>query len=63
VEIVRSVTNEASHSVHNEMPDLAEREDVADYLRRYADRQLTIVLTPRVMQLRRLVSWRSRPLP
>jgi TetR/AcrR family transcriptional regulator, mexJK operon transcriptional repressor len=55
VEIVRSVTNEASHSVHNEMPDLAEREDVADYLRRYADRQLTIVLTPRVMQLRRLV--------
>jgi TetR/AcrR family transcriptional regulator, mexJK operon transcriptional repressor len=55
VEIVRSVTNEASHSVHNEMPDLAEREDVADYLRRYADRQLTIVLTPRVMQLPRLV--------
>ena len=55
VEIVRSVTNEASDSVHNEMPDLAEGEDVADYLRRYADRQLTIVLTPRVMQLRRLV--------
>src|SRR5712672_2818414 len=37
VEIVRSVTNEASDSVHNEMPDLAEGEDVADYLRRYAD--------------------------
>jgi TetR/AcrR family transcriptional regulator, mexJK operon transcriptional repressor len=55
VEIVRSVTNEASDSVHNEMPDLAEGEDVADYLRRYADRQLTIVLAPRVMQLRRLV--------
>jgi TetR/AcrR family transcriptional repressor of mexJK operon len=55
VEIVRSVTNEASDSVHNEMPDLAEGEDVADYIRRYADRQLTIVLTPRVMQLRRLV--------
>jgi AcrR family transcriptional regulator len=55
VEIVSRVTNQASDSVHNEMSDLAEGEDVADYLRRYADRQLAIVLTPRVMQLRRLV--------
>jgi TetR/AcrR family transcriptional regulator, mexJK operon transcriptional repressor len=55
VEIVRSMTDQASDTVHNEMPDLAEGEDVADYLRRYADRQLAIVLTPRVMQLRRLV--------
>ena len=55
VEIVRSVTDQAGDRVHKEMPDLAEGEDVADYLRRYADRQLTIVLTPRVMQLRRLV--------
>jgi TetR/AcrR family transcriptional regulator, mexJK operon transcriptional repressor len=55
VEIVSRVTNQASDRVHNEMPDLAEGEDVADYLRRYADRQLAIVLTPRVMRLRRLV--------
>lgn len=55
VEIVSSVTNRASDRVHNEMPDLAEGEDIADYLRRYAYRQLAIVLTPRVMQLRRLV--------
>jgi TetR/AcrR family transcriptional repressor of mexJK operon len=55
VEIVSSVTNRASDRVHREMPDLAEGEDVAEYLRRYAYRQLTIVLTPRVMQLRRLV--------
>jgi TetR/AcrR family transcriptional repressor of mexJK operon len=55
VEIVRNMTNQAGDRVHNEMPDLAEGEDVADYLRRYADRQLMIVLTPRVMQLRRLV--------
>jgi AcrR family transcriptional regulator len=55
VEIVSSVTNQASDGVHNETPDLAEGEDVADYLRRYANRQLAIVLTPRVMQLRRLV--------
>jgi TetR/AcrR family transcriptional regulator, mexJK operon transcriptional repressor len=55
VEIVSSVTNRAGDRVHSEMPDLAEGEDVAEYLRRYAHRQLTIVLTPRVMQLRRLV--------
>jgi TetR/AcrR family transcriptional regulator, mexJK operon transcriptional repressor len=55
VEIVSSVTNRASDRVHSEMPDLAEGEDVGEYLRRYAYRQLTVVLTPRVMQLRRLV--------
>jgi TetR/AcrR family transcriptional repressor of mexJK operon len=55
VEIVSSVANRASDRVHSEMPDLAEGEDMAEYLRRYAYRQLTIVLTPRVMQLRRLV--------
>jgi TetR/AcrR family transcriptional repressor of mexJK operon len=55
VEIVSSVTNRASDQVHSDMPDLAEGEDIADYLRRYAYRQLTIALTPRVMQLRRLV--------
>jgi AcrR family transcriptional regulator len=55
VVIVSSVTNRASDRVHSEMPDLAEGEDVAEYLRRYAYRQLAIVLTPRVMQLRRLV--------
>ena len=55
MEIVSSVTNRASDRVHSEMPDLAESEDIAEYLRRYAYRQLTIVLTPRVMQLRRLV--------
>src|ERR1700739_3932691 len=39
VEIVSSVTDQASGRVHNEMPDLVEGEDVAGYLRRYADRQ------------------------
>src|SRR5436309_15819016 len=50
VEIVSSVTNRASDHVHNEMSDLAKGEDIAEYLRRYATRQLTTVLTPRVMQ-------------
>jgi TetR/AcrR family transcriptional regulator, mexJK operon transcriptional repressor len=55
VEIVSSITKRASDRVHDQMPDLGEGEDVGEYLRRYAYRQLTIVLTPRVMQLRRLV--------
>jgi TetR/AcrR family transcriptional regulator, mexJK operon transcriptional repressor len=55
VEIVSGVTNRASDRVHGEMADLAEGEDIAEYLRRYAYRQLAVVLTPRVMQLRRLV--------
>ncbi|CAN7645035.1 TetR/AcrR family transcriptional regulator [Rhizobium leguminosarum] len=55
VEIVSSVSNRASDRVHGEIPDLAEGEDIADYLQRYAYRQLTTVLTPRVVQLRRLV--------
>jgi len=55
VEIVSSVTNRASDRVHSEMPDLAEDQDVAEYLQSYAYRQLSVVLTPRVMQLRRLV--------
>jgi AcrR family transcriptional regulator len=54
VEIVTSMTNEAGDLVHIKMlqPD---DEDVAEYLRTYAYTQLTVVLTPRLMQLRRLV--------
>ncbi|QCI65967.1 TetR/AcrR family transcriptional regulator [Phreatobacter stygius] len=55
VEIVMRMTRAAGDTVHNEMQDLAKGGDVADYLRNYAFRQLTVVLTPRLMQLRRLV--------
>lgn len=55
VEIVTSMTNAAGDTVHNEMADFEEGGDLAEYLRLYALRQLTIVLTPRIMQLRRLV--------
>ncbi|OAF09906.1 TetR family transcriptional regulator [Bradyrhizobium centrolobii] len=55
VEIVSSVSTRAGDKVHNEMPDIAKGEDLPEYLERYAYRQLTVVLTPRVMQLRRLV--------
>jgi TetR/AcrR family transcriptional repressor of mexJK operon len=55
VEIVSRVTNRTGDKVHKEMPGFAEGDDLAEYLGRYAYRQLIIVLTPRVMQLRRLV--------
>jgi TetR/AcrR family transcriptional regulator, mexJK operon transcriptional repressor len=55
VEIVTSMTGDAGDMVHNEMPELADDGDIAAWLRDYAMRQLTIVLTPRLMQLRRLV--------
>jgi TetR/AcrR family transcriptional repressor of mexJK operon len=55
VEIVTRMTTDAGDTVHNKMPKLVEGGDLAEYLVSYAQWQLTIVLTPRIMQLRRLV--------
>src|SRR5688572_5452532 len=55
VAIVDSMTNAAGDTVHNRIPELEEGGDVARYLADYAYRQLTVVLTPPIMQLRRLV--------
>ncbi len=55
VEIVTTLTDAAGDEVLNAMPAFADDRDVGEYLRSYASRQLTIVLTPRLMQLRRLV--------
>ena len=55
VEIVTSMTSAAGDMVHNQIPELEEGGDVASYLADYATRQLTVVLTPPIMQLRRLV--------
>jgi len=55
VEIVTSMTDLASDTVHNEQPEPAAGNDIAGFLQMYAHRQLTVVLTPRLMQLRRLV--------
>ncbi|WP_055049407.1 TetR/AcrR family transcriptional regulator [Devosia sp. A16] len=55
VEIVGGMTTGAGDVVHNDVAQLAEGEDLAAYLVEYALRQLTVVLTPRIMQLRRLV--------
>lgn len=55
VEVVSSMTEEASARVHKEIPDLEAGGDVSEYLQMYALRQLRVVLTPRLMRLRRLV--------
>ena len=55
VEIVTSMTDTASDTVHNDVPELTESGEVADYLQLYAFRQLSVVITPPLMQLRRLV--------
>ena len=55
VEIVTSMTDAASATVHNEIPEIIDDMDIAGFLQMYAYRQLTVVLTPKLMQLRRLV--------
>lgn len=55
VAMVTGMTDTAGDTVHNHGPELAEIGEVAEYLQTYAFRQLTVVLTPPIMQLRRLV--------
>lgn len=55
LEVVAGLTSQGSDAVHNDIPDLAPDGDLGAYLEDYANRQLAIVLTPRLMQLRRMV--------
>jgi len=55
IEIVTSMVNTASDAVHNAVPRFVDGADLAEYLRDHAYRQLQVVLTPRLMQLRRMV--------
>lgn len=55
IEIVGGMTSDTGDLVHHPMPELDDAGEVASYLLDYAYRQLTVVVTPRVMQLRRLV--------
>jgi len=55
IEIVSRMTDAASDRVHKDIPELPEDGTVVAFLEMYAYRQLTVVLTPRLMQLRRLV--------
>ena len=63
VEIVTSMTDTAGDAVHKNVPELAESGEVSEYLQMYAFRQLTVVLTPPIMQLRRLVIGEVRRFP
>ena len=62
IEIVSSMTDATGDIVRDEVAELDERGDVAGYLLDFAYRQLTVVLTPRLMQLRRLVIGEVEPL-
>jgi AcrR family transcriptional regulator len=55
IEIVATMTSDAGDMVVRETPDPDDNTDLAAYLRAYAGTQLTVVLTPRLLQLRRLV--------
>jgi TetR/AcrR family transcriptional repressor of mexJK operon len=63
IEIVAGLTNAGSDRVHGYIPELAPGEDLLAYLEDYAYRQLSIVLTPRLMQLRRVVIGEARRFP
>ncbi len=55
VAMVSALTNQASDRVHIGVPEFREGDDLKRYLTDYAVRQLQIVLTPRILRLRRLV--------
>jgi TetR/AcrR family transcriptional repressor of mexJK operon len=55
IEIVTSLVNAGSDAVQNEILPLEDGGDLVEYLQEYAYRQLKIVLTPQLIQLRRVV--------
>ncbi|WP_127792494.1 TetR/AcrR family transcriptional regulator [Agromyces sp. LHK192] len=55
VELVTSMTDAAGDAVHHDVLDTSDVDDVRAYLESYAERQLEIVMTPKLLQLRRLV--------
>lgn len=63
VAIVGGMTGAAGDEVQREIALLGERDDPGAELLAYAERQLVIVLTPRLMQLRRLVIGEANRFP
>ena len=55
VGIVRGMTDRAGDAVHRDVHEFGDSGELSEYLQMYALRQLSIVLTPPIMQLRRLV--------
>ena len=58
IELVSTMTTLAGNQVHEEVPDPAAADELPTFLENYAERQLNAVLTPRILQLRRLVIYR-----
>lgn len=63
VAIVGAMTGPAGDEVQGEITHLGERDDPEKELLAYAERQLLVVLTPRLMQLRRLVIGEANRFP
>ncbi|MDP3748646.1 MAG: TetR/AcrR family transcriptional regulator [Phenylobacterium sp.] len=63
VAVVSAMTGAAGDEVQREIARLGEQDDPAKELLAYAERQLTVVLTPRLMQLRRLVIGEANRFP
>lgn len=55
VELVTSMTDAAGDRVHVDLADPTHADEIPPFLEAYADRQLDIVMTPTLLQLRRLV--------
>jgi AcrR family transcriptional regulator len=55
VELVTSMTRGAGDGVHDELPPPRSEGGVPGFLEEFGRRQLTVVLGPRILQLRRLV--------
>ncbi len=63
IAVVGAMTGAAADVVQREIADLGERDDPEKQLLAYAERQLTVVMTPRLLQLRRLVIGEANRFP
>lgn len=63
VAVVEELTGTATDEVQREISGLGERDDVEDVLLAFAERQIRVVLTQRLMQLRRLVIGEANRFP
>jgi TetR/AcrR family transcriptional regulator, mexJK operon transcriptional repressor len=55
IALVSAMTTRAGDGAHHDAPDPPSAAELPTFLREYAERQLTAVLNPRILQLRRLV--------
>src|SRR5579872_1104669 len=63
VDVVSRAANTASDAVHRDQPLPPPESAVADYLESYLVRQLCIVMTPRIIRLRRLAIGEANRFP